>query len=89
MAVLHEIGHYFLHVDRNDPFGEPAYLDRSSAAFYLAPREEREANEFAAVLLFGDGVLTGAKASCGSDVARLARYFGVSEYVIEIALGQF
>lgn len=88
-AVLHEIGHFFLHVDRHDFLADPSYLDRSASAFYVETSHEKEANEFAAALLFGDGALAAAQSLYGRDLKLLARHFGVSEKVIEIALKQF
>lgn len=88
-AVLHELGHYFLHVDRSDPFAFTEHLDRSEFAFYQTPEKEREANQFAAVLLFGDGALAGAVGLYGQDIDKLAKHFGVSRQAIEIALKQF
>ena len=85
-TVLHEIGHYFLHADHSDPLAFDAHLDRSGYAFYVEIDEEREANEFASVLLFGDGALAAARSLYGDDVVRLAKYFGVSEKVIQIAM---
>lgn len=88
-AVLHEMGHFFLHVDREDYLEGPAHLDRSGLTFYANQAQEQEANEFAAVLLFGDGALEAAKSLYGGEVPRLARHFGVSETAIRIALKQF
>ncbi|WP_157994852.1 ImmA/IrrE family metallo-endopeptidase [Paracoccus tegillarcae] len=88
-TVLHEMGHFFLHVNRSDPFAFDKYLDRSSEAFYENLVEEREANQFAAVLLFGDGALHGASGIYGQNIEKLARHFGVSEKVVEIAMKQF
>ncbi|MEI2804928.1 ImmA/IrrE family metallo-endopeptidase [Albidovulum sp.] len=88
-AVLHEIGHFFLHVDRDDFLANPSYLDRSANAFYVETNHEKEANEFAAVLLFGDGALAAAQSLHGRDLKLLAKLFGVSEKAIEIALKQF
>ncbi|AQS48822.1 hypothetical protein BMG03_14245 [Thioclava nitratireducens] len=88
-AVLHEIGHYYLHADHTDPLGAVAYLDRSESMFYADPKEEREANQFAATLLFGDGALEAARSLHGNDVPKLAHYFGVSERTIEIAMKQY
>ena len=88
-AVLHELGHFFLHLRRNDPFAEPLHLDRSGGTFYVNPQEEAEANQFAETVLFGDGALRGAVGIYGEDLPRLAHHFGVSEQVIEIALKRF
>jgi len=89
-TVLHEMGHYFLHVDRNDSLALPKLRDRGDPLYMEQERiEEREADEFAAVLLFADGALTAAKSLLGNDLHALARHFGVSEDVIRIALRQF
>lgn len=88
-AVLHEIGHYFLHQDHGDPLAGASFLDRSGETFYIDPTEEREANQFAATLLFGDGALKAARSLHGDDVQILARYFGVSDETLKIGLKQF
>ena len=85
-AVLHEIAHYFLHIDRDDPLETVAYLDRSGETFYVDLEEERQANEFAEVLLFGDGALEAARSLRGDDLRKLAHQFGVSEEVVGIGL---
>jgi len=51
-------------------------------------REEREANEFAEALIFGDGALKAALGLYGRDEAMLARHFGVSVRALQIALGK-
>lgn len=65
------------------------YLDRSASSFYEVPAQEREADEFAATLLFGDGALEAAIGSIGNNPMALARRFGVTEQVIKIAVRQF
>jgi len=88
-AVLHELGHFFLHTRRNDVLVDPVYLDRSGSTFYVDDIEEREANQFAETLLFGDSALSAAVGLYGRDIPRLAHHFGVSEKVVEIALKRF
>ena len=88
-SVLHELAHFFLHVDKSDPFTFDMHLDRSSDRFYFNTARETQANEFAAVLLFGDGALESAKSLYGGDVTKLSRHFGVSVKSIEFALKQF
>ena len=88
-AVLHEIGHFFRHTDRSDPLSWDMAFDASGDRFYENPQEEREANEFAAAVLFGGGALEAASSLYNRDVGRLARHFGVSERTVEIALKQF
>ncbi|PXW70613.1 Zn-dependent peptidase ImmA (M78 family) [Loktanella sp. PT4BL] len=89
-AVLHEMGHFFRkHVDRSDYLAADMFLDRSSEAFYVDQKEEVEANEFAAVVLYGDGALEAAKSLHGANTTKLAKVFGVSEKSIEYALKKF
>ncbi|MCX8953801.1 ImmA/IrrE family metallo-endopeptidase [Ruegeria sp. NA] len=88
-SVLHEMGHFFLHATHNDPLADPLYLDRSGYAFYVDTRQEVEANEFAAVLLFGDGALAAAMGLYGNNLKKLSKHFGVSEITIRIAMKQF
>ncbi len=88
-AVLHEMGHYFLHSDHNDVLADPMFLDRSGETLYFDKVEEREANQFAAVVLFGDGALRAAVGIYGKDIQRIAHHFGVSVRAVEIAMKQF
>ena len=89
-AVLHEMGHYFMgHVRKDDLLAHDLFLDRAGTAFYADPKEETEANQFAAVLLFGDGSLEAARSLHGENVEALARVFGVSLQTAKIAMKQF
>lgn len=88
-TVLHEIGHYLLHANKTDPLADPAFLDRGSDAFYFDLTEEKEANAVADVLLFGDGALEAAASLFGSDVNKLADFFGVTEKMIQVAMKKF
>jgi len=83
------MGHFFLHTDYEDPIADPQYLDRSGYAFYVDTHQEKEANEFAAVLLFGDAALAAAVSLHGRNTSKLAKHFGVSEKTIRIAMTQF
>ena len=87
-TVLHEIVHWLLHRD-DDVFA----FDKFRAGkmhFYDADqlREEREANEFAEALIFGDGALDAAIGLWGDDLEQLAKYFGVSKQTLGIALNK-
>lgn len=77
-TVLHELGHYLLHQDRSDFFALESH--RSSDNFYLEHEtlEENEANQFAAVVVFGDGALAAGLARNGYDQGNTARKLGVS-----------
>ncbi|TNE65338.1 MAG: ImmA/IrrE family metallo-endopeptidase [Rhodobacteraceae bacterium] len=88
-AVLHEMGHYFLHVDHLDPFQETMHLDRSGEVFYVEQIKEKEANQFAEVLLFGDGALAAARSLFRNDNEALRRVFGVSVKTLDIAMRRF
>jgi len=88
-TVLHEIGHYFLHSDHTDPLAFDMHLDRSAEAFYVNDVEEKEANQFAETLLFGDGSLAAARSLYVDDMDKLSRHFGVSENVIRIAMKRY
>ena len=87
-TVLHEIGHYLLHRSGDRMF-QREFLDRSKSSFYASPKEETEANAVADVLLFGDGALEAAPSLYRGDVNLLARHFGVTARIIEIALQKY
>lgn len=76
-TIAHELGHLLLHEGvqhRDDTFrGTP---------------QESEANDFAANLLMPLWMLESAARRQGSDAARLARIFGVSEQAMDIRLGR-
>ncbi len=89
-TVLHEMAHYFLHTVKNEPLAPEKLRDRGDH-FYSAKeqQEEREADEFAAALLFDDGVLTAAYSLFGGDIEKLSNQFGVSTHVVKIGIHQF
>jgi predicted transcriptional regulator len=88
-AVLHEIGHYFRHEDHDDLLGQVRHFDPSgSQVFYADEVEERQANEFAEALLFGDGQLAAAALRLSGDVDKLSGYFGVTPRVVAVALAK-
>lgn len=83
-TVLHEIMHFLLHTDRTDPLAQGSARDLSERNFYTAEElvQEREANQGAAVLLFGEGVLSSALSHFNGDISQVAKSFGVSEAVV-------
>ena len=89
-AVLHEIGHYFRHKDTAEAGldFDFTFFDLSEGSFYVDESKEREANEFAEALLFGDGQLCAAVTLVGDRVEVLARYFGVTQNVVRIAVNK-
>ena len=88
-AVLHEIGHFFLHIVKNDPFAVNMAFDASGETFYVDMNDEIEANSFAEAVLFGDGALKAANSFYGGNNKKTAHRFGVSERVIQIARRRF
>ena len=88
-AVLHEIGHFFLHIVKDDPFADDMAFDASGETFYVNMNEEIEANSFAEAVLFGDGALKAANSKYGGNNKEIAHHFGVSEKVIQIARRRF
>lgn len=90
-AVLHEIGHFFLHADRDDVFAQDMHFDVSGNTFYLEEdmAQEREANQFAEVLLFGDGALQAAYTLRCGNFERTRHHFGVSKNVLRYAMRRF
>lgn len=75
-TVAHELGHYFLHRDQG-PF-EDGLLFRKENQFNL---REREANEFAALLLMPS--LDFKRAISNSPIDIVAKSFGVSKQAAE------
>lgn len=88
-TVLHEIGHFLLHVDKRDPLFDALHLNRGEEEFYFSTVMEQEANDVADVLLFGDGALEAAVSLHGRDTMKLGKYFGVSEKMISVAMSKF
>jgi Zn-dependent peptidase ImmA (M78 family) len=87
-TVLHELGHYYRHIDKDDPFPEVMNYDPSGLTLYIDEKIESEAHAFAEAVLFGGNVLEAAVSLYGPDVNRLCRLFGVSPKVCKIALAR-
>jgi Zn-dependent peptidase ImmA (M78 family) len=87
-ALMHEIGHFLLHAEQDDMFGEFNF-DLSGSTEYWSPAEETEANQFADVMFFGDGALASARAPCGNDLVKLSKLFGVTDKQMQIAMKRF
>jgi Zn-dependent peptidase ImmA (M78 family) len=86
-TVVHEIVHYFLHVDRSDPFAPSKLRDLGDHLYDQRELlEEREANLLTEAVFFGDGALAAAVSLYGRDEQVLSRYFGVSTSAISIAI---
>ncbi|MHA7886392.1 ImmA/IrrE family metallo-endopeptidase [Roseicyclus sp.] len=87
-TVLHEMGHHFRHGEDDNPFADDFFDVSGSNVFYVDESKEREAHEFAEALLFGGAQLTAAVGLHGNNLPALARYFGVTERVVSIALNK-
>lgn len=79
------MGHYYRHPEVRAVLSFDEYLDRSEGSFYANPIKEREANQFAEVVLFGNNAFAAAWEIHRGEVDKLTRLFGVSERVIMIA----
>lgn len=92
-TIAHEIGHYILHED-NDAFVDAGYsINFRATTGSGTPRQEREANWFAAALLMPRAQVVAAFQSCEYDPTRddddlraLAAQFGVSPQAMAIRL---
>jgi Zn-dependent peptidase ImmA (M78 family) len=103
-SLAHELGHLVLHdghgdrlfVDTNmrvyNRVGKSSDDSYTQPASSTTPEEEREANQFASALLMPRSLLEQASAqldlSDETDVAFLARTFGVSDQAMSIRLQQ-
>lgn len=87
-TALHEVAHYYLHHQDEDDFFASASYRSGADHFYLEEDliSEREANQFAAAVVFGDNMLEGAVGLYGENPSHLAKHFGFSPEVIKIAL---
>lgn len=90
-TIAHELGHYVHH---RSLIGEgvndsTAYRVTPNAAHYnprIGPRQETEANQFAASLLMPSQEVARLK-TLGYSVKDIARHLGVSEHAMSIRLG--
>jgi len=91
-TVLHEMGHYYLHVltKPHDPFAPQKNRESRGYLYFQSELlEEREANGFADALCFGDGALTATLSGDDTDVENIARKFGVSLSTIQRAISKY
>ncbi|WP_248298179.1 ImmA/IrrE family metallo-endopeptidase [Tabrizicola sp. YIM 78059] len=89
-SALHEVGHYYLHVDPCDPLAPVKHRatgDTLDQVYDLAGMlEESEANQWADAVIFGNHALEGALGLYGRDLDALSRHFAFSKEVVERAL---
>lgn len=96
-SIAHEIGHYVLHVLRNNQ-GQRLFsctssdmeLSSTDAASDRAAhqRRELEANQFASALLMPEQSVRAMYKVTGGSVRRLTTHFGVSPQAMEIRLSR-
>lgn len=82
-TILHEIFHFLLHGQDRDLISDAQFRD-TGLHLYNADelKEEREANQCAATLLFSEGNLRRAMIGLDENAAAVAKHFGVSEEVV-------
>jgi Zn-dependent peptidase ImmA (M78 family) len=91
-TLAHEIGHYILHrkLVQDGVDDDRAYRSTQAGKYHntlIGPREETEANKFAAsVLMPFDLIKQVASEESTMSAGVLARRFGVSEHAMEIRL---
>jgi IrrE N-terminal-like domain len=89
-SALHEVGHYFLHTDPTDVLAPERHRATGNTfdQIYDAAgnTEERETNQWADAVVFGDNAIEGALGLFGRDTALLSRHFAFSQQVVEKAL---
>lgn len=91
-TLAHELGHYMLHrhlvgsgIDDNK-----AYRSTNEGKYHntdIGPKQETEANKFAANILMPAALLEREKNKEGATVSSLADLFGVSKHSMSIRLG--
>ena len=92
-TIAHELGHYMLHrpligdgLDDDRAYRSTAVGQYHNTA--VGPREETEANKFAANVLMPLHLINRLHANGVTDVKDLARELGVSEHAMSIRVGE-
>lgn len=91
-TLAHEIGHYMLHrhLVGDGLDDDRAYRSTEVGKYHntlIGPKEEREANKFAASLLMPIDAIRRERVKLGDDVQAMASLFGVSEHAMSIRMG--
>ncbi|MBF9059104.1 ImmA/IrrE family metallo-endopeptidase [Rhodobacterales bacterium HKCCSP123] len=92
-TLAHELGHYMLHrhLVGDGLDDDRAYRSTEAGKYHntlIGPKEETEANKFAANLLMPREAIMRERDRLGDNVVEMARLFGVSEQAMSIRLGQ-
>lgn len=91
-TLAHEIGHFMLHrhLVGDGLDDDRAYRSTEVGKYHntlIGPKEEREANKFAANLLMPRGAVDREWAKEGATIASMSSLFGVSEHAMSIRVG--
>ncbi|WP_132543513.1 ImmA/IrrE family metallo-endopeptidase [Rhodovulum euryhalinum] len=91
-TLAHELGHYMLHrhLIGDGLDDDRAYRSTEVGKYHntlIGPKEETEANKFAANLLMPREAIARERERLGNDVSKMANLFGVSEHAMSIRLG--
>lgn len=91
-TIAHELGHYMLHrhLIGDGLDDDRAYRSTNVGKYHntkVGPREETEANRFAANLLMPKELVERERARLFDSVADMAALFGVSEHAMSIRMG--
>ena len=91
-TLAHEIGHYMLHrhLVGDGLDDDRAYRSTEVGKYHntlIGPKEEREANKFAANLLMPRDAINREWAKDDITVSQMSRLFGVSEHAMSIRVG--
>jgi hypothetical protein len=91
-TLAHELGHYMLHrhLVGTGIDDDRAYRSTEVGKYHntlIGPKEEREANKFAANLLMPRDAIIRERAKDGVTAASMARLFGVSVHAMSIRMG--
>ena len=92
-TMAHELGHYMLHrhLVGDGLDDDRAYRSTGVGKYHntlIGPKEETEANKFAANLLMPREAITRERSKFADDVSKMAQLFGVSEHAMSIRLGK-
>lgn len=91
-SALHEVGHYYRHIDPRDPLAPPKHRATGNTLDHIYDAvgriEEKEANHWADCVVFGANSLEGALGLFGRNIEALAHHFGFSRIAVERALSR-
>jgi len=90
-TLAHELGHYMLHrhLVGDGLDDDMAYRSTEVGKYHntlIGPKEEREANKFAANLLMPRDAINRERIRLHDSVAEMAQLFGVSEHAMSIRM---